>query len=88
MRRETIAAMDDDLSVVKFPRPIRHRRSSVPPEEQDIILDCGSYPRRKWMRTAARARVAERERLARLWGREMSRPELRVLEGSEDDGLR
>jgi hypothetical protein len=80
--------MDDDLSVAKFPRPRAKRRSSAPPEEQDIFLDCGGYLRRKSMRNAARARVAERERQARLRGVEISRPELCVLEVPEDDGLR
>jgi hypothetical protein len=75
--------MDDDPSVVKFPRPIRQRCSSVPPEEQDIILDCGGHLQRKWLRNAARARVAERERLALVFGAKISRPELRVVEGPE-----
>jgi hypothetical protein len=73
---------------MKFPRPSARRRSSAPPEESDIILDCGEHLRNKWSRNAAKATLAERERPARLRGVEISRPELRVLEGPADDGLR
>jgi hypothetical protein len=44
-----------------------------------------------WARNAAaegaRARIAERERQARIRGIEMSRPELRIVDEPEDDGL-
>jgi hypothetical protein len=76
--------MDDDLSVAKFPRPPAHRRASAPPEEAGIILECGGHLRKKWARNAARARIVDRERWARLRGVEIIRPELHVVESREE----
>jgi hypothetical protein len=75
--------LSDDSSVHRF-----RKHKPAPPRESDIVLDCGGHLLKKWARNAARARIAERERLARVRGVKIRRPELRVVEGPEDDALR
>jgi hypothetical protein len=74
--------LSDDSPVKRF-----RKRRPAPPEESDTIIFCDEAAelRETWARNAAaeaaRARLAERERQTRLWSVEISRPELRVVEG-------